>query len=291
MKMAYLILAHNNRAQLERLAARLLSGDSQDIVIIHADARSPLWADLQASPLDCGPRVHVIGNPVPVRWGHHSLVAATLRLIEAAMAQGCDYAHLLSGADWPLINREKMHSSIERESQALCHIEAVRGNMADRMAGFRMDARWLAVNEKTQPLAYSAAWKLRRLSHIIDGARAKIGLDRSEPFGPWCKGSQWWSLPADALQCLAQELPKLIASGRLAGTLCSDEHAIQTIIADRFEGRIASNQRFIQFPEGLSNPRILTGRDLPAMKESGAWFGRKMAMDQDDFFLGLPLSG
>lgn len=295
MKMAYLILAHNNRAQLEKLVERLVPADSGDVAIVHADARSSLWADLQAhplaDPLGGGPRVQVIANPVPVRWGHQSLVAATLRLIEAAMKEGCDYAHLLSGVDWPLIDRSKMHSSIERVPQPLCHIEAERGDMADRMATFRMDARWLALNEETQPLAYSAAWKLRRLSQMADRARAKLGWDRSKPFGAWCKGSQWWSLPQDALQCLAQELPKLIASGRLNGTLCSDEHVIQTIIAERFPDRIASNQRFIQFPDGISSPRILTAQDLPAIKESGAWFGRKMAMDHDDFFLGLPLSG
>lgn len=284
MRMAYLILAHNNRAQLEMLAARLISADAQDIVIIHADARSPLWAELRENPLDCGPRVQLIPNPAPVRWGHYSQVSAANLLIQSALNLGCDVAHMISGADWPLVNRDIIAAGVK---SGTCHIEARSDHMPERMQTYRLDTRWLQPMDRG-PLGNQAVWELRRVSNYLDKARAMLGRNRRQPYGPWRYGSSWWSLPADALQCLAQELPTLISSGRLGGTLCSDEHAIQTIIARRFPNRIASNQRFIQFPDGASNPRLLQASDLPAIQESGAWFGRKFAMEHDAFFLDLP---
>ncbi len=283
--MAFLILAHHDEVQLDAQLARLLPPGTPDIAIVHADRRSSLWHGLRFAPPGDPARVRLIADPVAVRWGHWSQVAAVLKLIEAALDAGCDYAHLISGADWPIASRDEMVADLSGAGVTSCRIEAFPGLQEDRMQTFRLDARWLQLDPVRDRLAYAATWELRRASRWLDLRRRP----RSRPWGSWRKGSTWWSLPVDALQLLARELPPLIASGRLNGTLCADEHAIQTIVAAHYpERRLAPNRRFLVWPEDRSSPRLLGAADWPHMLASGAWFARKVSLDHDPFFLDLP---
>ena len=288
MRMAYLIFAHDGLAQLDLLLDRLVPEGSPDVAIIHADRRSALWRQLSARwPSDCE-RIRLVRDPVAVRWGHWSQVAAIARLVRAALACGCDYAHLLSGADWPVASRATIAADLEAGAPGQCYIEAVAHLQEERMATFRLDSRWLRTDPDHARLAHAACWELRRLSRWGDTARTRLGLMRSRPWGPWHKGSTWWSLPTSALDVLACDLDGLLRSGRLVGTLCCDEHVIPTIVAARFADQIASNRRHIRFPEGIASPRVLTAQDWPEIAASGAWFMRKVSLEEDPFFLALP---
>ena len=157
------------------------------------------------------------------------------------------------------------------------------------MQGFRLDAPWLRLDPDRDRLAYAATWQLRRLSRWGDSARTRLGSERSRPWGPWRKGWTWWTLPADALAMLAAELPRLLASGRLAGTVCADEHVIPTLVAANFASRLAPYRRFIIWPQGQSSPRLLRRDDLPAIEASQDWFMRKVLASHDPFFYDLPV--
>lgn len=285
MRMAYLLLAHDGPEQLQRLIETLLGPDNDDFAVIHADRRSALWSALRRSLPGPPGRVHLVPDPVAVRWGHWSQVAATEKLVRKAVRIGCDHAHLLSGADWPTIARADLAAALAGD---LCHVEVRPGHMAERMQTYRFDTRWLRLDPARDRLAYALTWELRRLSRWLDGTREKLGHARAQPFGPWAYGSQWWTLPADALAVLARELPPLLRSGRLNGTLCSDEHVVPTLIARHFPGRIAGNRRFVRFPGGASSPRLLDAHDLPEVAASGDWFMRKVAAAHDPFFMTLP---
>lgn len=287
MRMAYLLLAHEGPEQLERLIGTLLGSDTDDFVVIHADRRSALWRDLRLHLPGPAGRVHLVPDPVVVRWGHWSQVAATEKLIREAVRLGCDHAHLLSGADWPVIPRADL---IHELRGGLCHAEVRPGHMAERMQTYRFDTRWLRIDPSRDRIAYAAIWELRRLSRWLDGLRGRFGSGRAQPFGPWAYGSQWWTLPADALSMLARELPPLLRSGRLRGTLCCDEHVVPSLIAHHFPGRIAANRRFVRFPGDASSPRLLGAPDLPEVVASGDWFMRKVSALHDPFFLALPAS-
>lgn len=285
MRMAYLLLAHDAPEQLERLVETLLAESTEDFVVIHADRRSALWHALRKRlPGPCG-RVHLVPDPMAVRWGHWSQVAATEKLVREAVRLGCDHAHLLSGADWPVASRTELARAL---GKGLCHIEVRPGHMAERMQTYRFDTRWLRLDPARDKLAYAATWELRRLARWLDRARYRFRRERRQPFGAWAYGSQWWSLPADALALLARELPPLLQSGRLKGTLCCDEHVVPTLIARHFPNRIAGNRRFVQFPGSASSPRLLDAHDLPEIAASDAWFMRKVSLAHDPFFLALP---
>jgi hypothetical protein len=287
MRMAYLIMAHHDRAGLARLVGALLPAGAPDLVLVHVDARSALWAELRDNPLPDDPRLHVLADPVPVIWGHWSQVEAARRLIAAALELGCDFAHMLSGVDWPAVDRATIIADIAAAPAGTCFIEAAPLVQEERMQGYRLDTRWLRLDPERDRLAYAATWELRRLARIGQRIADRLGLARSRPLGPWHKGSCWWSLPAGALAPAERDLRQLIASGRLHGTVCADEHALPTAIAHRFAGLIAANRRFIDFPPGASSPRVLTREDLSAIRQSKAWFVRKVDAAIDPFFLDL----
>lgn len=288
MRMAYLIMAHHDRAGLARLIEALLPPGAPDLVLVHVDARSSLRADLASNPLPSDPRVHVLADPVRVIWGHWSQVEAARRLMAAALKQGCDFAHMLSGVDWPAVDRARILADIEAAPAGTCFVEAMPMVQEDRMQGYRLDTRWLRLDPQRDRLAYAATWELRRLSRIGQDLADRLDMARSRPFGTWHKGSCWWSLPAAALAQAEQDLRQLLASGRLRGTVCADEHALPTVIAHRFAGLIAPNRRYIDFPPGASSPRALTRDDLPAIRASKAWFVRKVVAGLDPFFFELP---
>ncbi len=288
MRMAYCIMAHHDRAGLEALVAALLPAGAPDLAIIHADAGSALWRNLQARPLANEPRVTVLPHPVRVIWGHRSMVEVQRLLIEAALAADCDYAHMLCGVCWPVASREAIVADIAAAPPGTCFAEAVPGEQAERMQDYRLDTRWLRLDPARDRLAYALTWQLRRLARWGGRWRSATGRERSQPLGPWHKGSGWWSLPAEALATTAHDLAMLDDSKRLKGTVCADEHAVPTSLALRHGASLQPNRRYIAFPSGASSPRVLTAADLPAIRASGAWFIRKVDVAVDPFFRALP---
>lgn len=288
MRMAYLVMAHDNRPELEALLRALLPPGAPDIAIAHVDAGSALWRELRSTGLSEDPRVQLLPDPVRVIWGHWSQVEAARRLIEAALATGCDYAHTLSGADWLVVPREQLVAEIAAAPQDTCFAEAQPGLQEERMQDYRFDARWLRLDPARDKIAYAATWELRRAARWAGHLRRRLGHERSRPLGPWHKGWCWWSLPEAALRSTAQDLAMLLDSGRLAGTVCPDEHAVATSLAHRHPGKLQGYRRYIDFPAGSSSPRILTAADLPAIRASRAWFIRKVDARIDPFFRDLP---
>jgi hypothetical protein len=282
VKIAYLILAHDKPRQLERLAATLRASDPGGEIAIHLDRGKPIWRE--RGTLSLPPGTRLIDKPVAVRWGHWSQVAAMHLLVREALASGCDAAHLVSGADWPIASPAAIADEL---AQGRCHIEASPSWLEQRMQTFRLDGRWLQPKPRGA-IAAQALWELRRLSRWGDCARTLAGSERAQPYGPWLFGSQWWSLPRDVLEVVDAELSKLLASGRLVGTVCSDEHAIATVVGHRFADRLApDNRRFVLWPIDASSPLTLTRAHRPDIEISGAWFARKFDESVDDFFYAL----
>lgn len=81
MRLAHLILAHNNPLQLERLVKRLSTNRAD--VFMHLDKKSNLSEFKHLSSL---PNVFFIANRTSIGWGNYSMVDATLKsFIEFAL--------------------------------------------------------------------------------------------------------------------------------------------------------------------------------------------------------------
>jgi len=241
MRFAYLIVAHDKPKQLAALVARLCPPGSPDIAILHIDAKNPLAREATALAA-ANPAVRLVPQPLPVHWGHVSQLQAIHRLLRAAMVEDFTHAFLLSGSDWPLAARARIAAEIGDR----CWIEAVPGVQADRMEVYRLDSRCLRP-DPNHPLGWYYARLLRKISFCLP-RRTR------QPWGPWHKGLSWWALPRDVCGHVLSELDKGFARRDFRATVCCDEHAVQTIVAHHFAGRVAGHRHFLRWPQGASSP-------------------------------------
>ncbi len=99
MKLAHLILAHNNPLQLARLVNRLAHEDAD--VYIHLDLKTEMGPFVAIGSLM---NTHFIVNRENVAWCEYSAITATLNGLEEILATGTVYSHIniISGNDYPL---------------------------------------------------------------------------------------------------------------------------------------------------------------------------------------------
>jgi hypothetical protein len=280
--MAYLILAHRDMDQLGALITRLLRDDSQDHVVIHYDRGSPVsneelraFADRFGGAVSLTPRVRCL-------WGHHSQIEADLLLKKAARDLRVDYAHLISGQDWPVATKADMIASIEPGD---CYLSFEHPDLTERMDDYHFHDRMLGPNPHPTAIRYHFDMNLRRAARLYTQVRGA----RTCPFGPaWKKGSAWWSLPKAALDHAVPRICEAIQQGRFRHTLCGDEHVVPTVMAySPMAERLRDNRRFIRWQSATSNPELLRDTDEPAIRASDAWFARKVDRNVDPFFLKL----
>lgn len=287
MRFAYLIMAHAAPEQLLALIDALAGGLEEDSIILHLDRRSALWREQRDRFAGhSSGRVSLIARPTAVLWGHHSIVEAQRLLLEAALASGCDYCHLISGADWPVVSRETIARDIARFGMRRPAFIDLLGDAQ----GERMDDWWFERRKLRLP-------RFPRLEENIERAQVRAswgfsrwyrerGWQRRRYAGqPWLKGSGWWSLPRDIAADIHGEVVSLQRSGRLNFTQCSDEHVVPTLLVRRHGGRIEPGFRYIDWSAGGYHPKLLRREDRASIAASGAWFARKLDMQVDDFFL------
>ncbi len=103
MKIAYLVLAHENPRHLERLI-RALAGDSSR-VFVHVDRKSQ---PRDFAFLSRMANTETVEHPIAVHWADFSMVEAILALIHQALTHegGFERFVLLSGTDYPIRSQE-----------------------------------------------------------------------------------------------------------------------------------------------------------------------------------------
>lgn len=186
IKIAYIILSHENPAHVSTLARCLTDGDPDCTVVIHydANAKAENFKRLQELTADES-RIALVADRVRCGWGDFSLVQATingLRLIKER--GGCDRVMLISGACLP--NRPladlKSFMAANRDREFIeCHSSAwITGGMRDdRYRHFHV------VNHR----------RWRRLFNWMDKAQKLARVHRKIPDGLLPRfGSQWWAL-------------------------------------------------------------------------------------------------
>lgn len=104
MKHAYLILAHDEFALLQRLLAAI--DDERNDIFVHVDRKVKHSPEFRVSKA----KLFLLSDRVDVRWGDLSVVEAEYKLFEAAIMNDVyDYYHLLSGTDLPLKSQDAIH--------------------------------------------------------------------------------------------------------------------------------------------------------------------------------------
>lgn len=267
MRTAFLVLAHDQPAQLSLLARSLTHPDT--VCFVHVDARSgslePFAAGLPAS-------ARLLPTRRAVHWGGISMVHATLDLMRAAVRWGADRLVLLSGSDLLARPLSELLHALDSPTEFLRierPVRPVSRHKIDRLHFSDADARWLRGLSGRLP-------RLRR--------------------GPveWVQGSQWWALTGPCARMVLARLeaePQILSF--LARSHCPDEIAITSVIADSaFAAAVSHDHReqvgprtgryalhYIDWQRHTAlSPKVLDEHDLGAIVESGAYFARKIRL-------------
>lgn len=280
MKVAYLIIAHNQPALLGRLVAALDCEWAS--FFLHVDLKSDIYPFRQAVATAAN-RVFLTGQDrIAVRWGGFSQVRATLNLLRQARAAGpFDRYCLLSGCDFPI--------------QPL---SAIQARLATATEFMRVDRRLGATdgNDHCQAVRryYFLDWSLpRRLNLRLLSGKIPRG---TQPPIPLYHGSQWWCLTEACVHYLLAFLERTPAySAFHRYTLSPDEIFFHSIVkhspfaahlSHDFEQASSSSTAFADLNEHGCHyidwnapqkvlPKVLTMDDHPALNRSAALFARK----------------
>jgi hypothetical protein len=221
LSIAYLVLAHTDPAQLRRLMKRLESDDAA--FYVHVDGKADIAAFKRATE-DINP-VYFCEPRSKVTWAAFSVVEATLRLLEAALAREvgtCSRFVLLSGADYAIASNEEVSRFFARQPKR----EFVRG-FAIREGG--KPQLWRIRGLHFRELAPRHSW-LRPPFFAIERSLRLFPRRLPSDIVFVC-GSQWWALTRDCAQfCLdfARTNPDLVRFFK--STFAPDEIFFHTIV-------------------------------------------------------------
>ena len=101
---AYLIIAHTNWEQLQKLVSLL--DDERNDIYIHIDKK----VNIEDLKLHAEKSSICFVDRIDIRWGTSSIIEAELVLFGTAVKIGYSYYHLISGFDLPLKNQDYIHS-------------------------------------------------------------------------------------------------------------------------------------------------------------------------------------
>lgn len=271
MQIAYLILAHAHPQQLGHLTARLQAPDVR--FYLHIDANTPpeAFSAIQAEVAHCGAQAAWIERR-PCRWGGFSLVEATLRMMDAALADGCDWLVLLSGQDYPLQSNIVIAERLANAREA---------GFIDLRDPASFDVRYRHESFHFEWVNGKPAGKL--LQKFQRGLN-RLGLSRPLP-APLTEiraGAQWWMLSAPACRWLLDFCathPQVVRF--FQRTLVPDEMFFQTLLwHSPFRDQLCHNPlRRIEWDAGAWSPRTFTEADIPALCAAPELFARKLAPD------------
>lgn len=276
MSVAYVVLAHHLPDQLARLVRRLLPGDHR--VLVHVDRRSDLAPFARAlAPEVATGQVELLADRVACRWGDYSLVEATVRGVERALATSPAATHvvLLSGQCYPIKDSVAITGFFERRPESsFAFSSAGDGPVWPDRAG-NETWFWDGQLERLGRAHYRVGGRLVALPN-----RFTPGLPhRSMPRGlrP-VQGSQWWALDAAAAAhviAFLRSRPDAVRFFRRV--LVPDENVVQMVLdaSDHRDRLVQDDLHFINWAG--AHPEDLAERHLPALLASRKLFARKVS--------------
>lgn len=207
MEKNYIILAHTNPEQLNRLVNKLNDGSSW--FFIHVDLKSDFK---HFEFLNTIPQVRLINERINCMWGDYSTITATLMLIENVLRERkSGITILISGQDYPL----KSNADIDRYfSKAVdCNFISV-GPVEEiwKEPIYRTKYYKFNLSGNKRDFAYFISlWKMsvadyKRLLYLILTGKFKFSYffklfneRKTKLFKKLYGGYQWWALNFDTL--------------------------------------------------------------------------------------------
>jgi len=289
MKVAYLILAHDQPALFGRLVSALQYPGASVYALI--DGKKEKQAFVQAAGAQV---VHFLEQRIAVNWAGYSQVAAMLKLLEAAAASGPhDYYIFLSGRDYPIQSNPALFDHLQRHA-GTSFINSYSLNDGTDFVHLikRYAFRDFYSRVPGKLLQYVARRAVDAVNFALPPRKFIGGM---QPY----RGSTSWCLSGEA----ARYILDFVSHPGNAGftrffrrTSGADEIFFQTILfnsplaarcagyrepAAAASGPAPSNENkvslhYIDWNPARENPAILEQKDLADMLRSNKFFARKM---------------
>ena len=268
MKIAHLILVHQNPLQLQRLIKRLTHDNAN--FYIHVDSKTEISSFLFLASQN----VKFISKRVSVQWGAYSMVQATVNgLAEILLDDKYDYINLMSGQDYPLKPTAAIHHFFEQNpNKAFMHSLSVENEWQEaiprltryHLANFNFSGKYTLENWLNKWLP------ARKMPNNL------IAVGRS----------QWFTISSQHAEYIITYLRKNRNVKRyFEFTWGSDEFVFQTVLFNSIyqKDMVNDNLRYIDWSEGNYSPKMLTINDLMVLINSGRLFARKFneTLDSD----------
>lgn len=268
MKVAHLILTHNNPSQVQRLINRLAHPDAD--FYIHVDLKT----DIHPFLFLASKQVKLINNRVSVYWGAYSIVQATVNSFEEILASSIkyDYVNLLSGQDYPLKSTHEIHAFFEENpNQAFMHTLSVATEWQEaipRVTKYHLSNYQFSGRHTIEKYMNMILPKRKMPNHLIPVGR-----------------SQWFTITGKHVEYIVTYLQQNKNVRRFFElTWGSDEIVFQTILYNSIYQKemVNDNLRYIDWSEGNASPKTFTIEDLPNLLNSGKLFARKFNPSVDE---------
>lgn len=268
MKIAHLILAHNEPTQLERLINRLSHPDAD--IYIHLDKKTPIAA---FEYLKDHKNVCFIKSRVKIYWGAYNMVQATLNGFKEIISSGKNYQYLnlLSGQDYPL------------KSAAFIHQFLAQNQGIAFMNYMLFEPDWMEASSRIR-LYHFNNWRMPG-KYILQDLINKLFIHRTIPNKLVPVGrSQWFTIP---MECVSYSLQYWRSNAKLRRfiklTWGPDEFIFQTILYNStYQSKMVNNDlRYIDWFGGGVSPKILTIDDADVLINSDKLFARKFDIHHD----------
>lgn len=269
MVVAHLILVHSKPGQLMRLVKKL--AHSKAFFFIHVDAKTDILPFRKA--LEDVNGVYFVDKRVDIQWATYSMVEATVNGFEAIVASGLaiDYVNLLSGQDYPIQPVSKFHDFLQmnpgKAFMQCLDIETEWTEAISRVRSYHL-THWSIPGKYKFQKALNLIMPRRKLPENL------IPVGRS----------QWFTITLKHVVFIIKRLETNPAFSRFFSySWAPDEIIFQTLLYNStFRSDIVNdNLRYIDWSEGLKNPKMLTKEDLPSMMQSGCFFARKFAENDE----------
>ena len=288
-QIGFVILSHTNPSQTFRLIRSLQRVYGNPVIVCHHD-----FGQSAVSPQEFPSGTYLVTPHVKTSFGHFSVVTAMLRGLELLyQIAEPDWFFLLSGADYPTLQSEKVIDDLVcTEVDALLDYREVPDNPTE-CPGPRSENPALQVF--SAPSSLEEAWTryigFKAWSPVIRSGprlgRHTTSFSFKKPFLPFSDnfkcffGDHWFAGNQKTAQILRNPKDRDIRLRRhLRWRYIPEECYYQTVLGNAVNLKISkATKRFAKWRIGSLHPEVLGLDDLPDIISMKAHFARKFAAD------------
>ena len=258
MKIAYIIIAHNNPIHLNRLVTAISSTDNDIYIHINKDV------DINKFALANESNIYLIKERVSVTWVGFSFVQAVLNSLNYAKHTS-SYSHyiLLSGTDYPIKSNDYIYKFLT-DTYGTEYINIVEmpgnGKTLDRLYHYYLGGK------------YNDSLFKKLILKAFNGFVKKMDIRRPLPKVLKTKilygGSTWWALTDKCINYILGELEKDKSLLNFYKNLfIPDESMFHTLIANsEFKENITNSLTYSKWSSGkLEHPEMISFSDITTL--------------------------